>query len=139
LVEEAALSVAGAAASGLTLVDACKIFVMDAIHKEEEQKQIEARCHRFGQKNPVTVVNYFSPVSVESRIFSLRSDIKDKGTKVEAAEMEDGEDELVDSEDEDEGVIVVDENDSDDEGNNLELARKQTRRNLYLIGLINSV
>jgi len=130
---------AGAAASGLTLVDACKIFVMDAIHKEEEQKQIEARCHRFGQKNPVTVVNYFSPVSVESRIFSLRSDIKDKGTKVEAAEMEDGEDELVDSEDEDEGVIVVDENDSDDEGNNLELARKQTRRNLYLIGLINSV
>ena len=63
----------GAAASGLTLVAACKIFVMDAVHHEEEQKQLEARCHRYGQTKPVTVINYFSPVSVESRIFSLRS------------------------------------------------------------------
>ena len=65
----------GAAASGLTLVEASKIFIMDPMLHAEEEQQIHGRCHRFGQKRPVEVVTYFTPVSCESRILSLRSDI----------------------------------------------------------------
>ena len=54
-------------------------------------------------------------------------------------EEEDAEiDELVDSDDE--GVIHISQDDSDDEeGTSLEAMRKNTRRSLYFLGLVNSI
>lgn len=63
---------AGAAASGLTLTAACKMFFLEPFVRQEEEQQAFARCHRFGQINPVHVKVYFSLVSVESRLLEWR-------------------------------------------------------------------
>merc|ERR1712029_785583 len=56
---------AGAAASGLTLTAASKMFLMEPFSRQEEEQQAYARCHRYGQKNNVHVRVYYTPVSVE--------------------------------------------------------------------------
>jgi len=62
----------GAAASGLTLTDACKIFLLEPFVRQEEEQQAFARCHRYGQTRPVHVKVYYTPVSVESRLLEWR-------------------------------------------------------------------
>lgn len=62
----------GAAASGLTLTASCKMFIMEPMSRWEEEQQAYARCHRYGQENPVHVKCYFAPVSVESRLLEWR-------------------------------------------------------------------
>jgi hypothetical protein len=63
---------AGAAASGLTLTAACKMFIMEPFSRVEEEQQAYARCHRYGQRQPVHVKCYYVPVSVESRLLEWR-------------------------------------------------------------------
>jgi hypothetical protein len=63
---------AGAAASGLTLTAACKMFIMEPFSRVEEEQQAYARCHRYGQRQPVHVRCYYAPVSVESRLLEWR-------------------------------------------------------------------
>lgn len=63
---------AGAAASGLTLTAASKIFLMEPFNRQEEEQQAYARCHRYGQTKNVHVKVYYAPVSVESRLLRWR-------------------------------------------------------------------
>ena len=63
---------AGAAASGLTLTAASKLFLMEPFQRAEEEQQAYARCHRYGQKKDVHVKVYYSPVTVESRLLRWR-------------------------------------------------------------------
>jgi hypothetical protein len=63
----------GAAACGLTLTSACKMFIMEPFMKHEEEKQAYARLHRYGQTKPVEVKIYYHPVSVESRLLEWRN------------------------------------------------------------------
>lgn len=63
---------AGAAASGLTLTAACKMFLLEPFVRQEEEQQAFARCHRYGQKKEVMAKCYFCPVSVESRLLEWR-------------------------------------------------------------------
>ena len=63
---------AGAAASGLTLTAASKMFIMEPFLRVEEEQQAYARCHRYGQQHAVEVKCYYTPVSVESRLLSWR-------------------------------------------------------------------
>lgn len=64
---------AGAAASGLTLTVASKLFIMEPFLRVEEEQQAYARLHRFGQTSAVQVRCYFHPVSVESRLLAWRN------------------------------------------------------------------
>jgi len=63
---------AGAAASGLTLTTASKIFLMEPFSRLKEEQQAYARCHRYGQRNDVTAKVYYVPVSVEARLLEWR-------------------------------------------------------------------
>lgn len=63
---------AGAAACGLTLTAASKMFILEPFTKYEEEQQAYARLHRYGQKNEVLCKVYYSPVSVESRLLEWR-------------------------------------------------------------------
>ena len=63
---------AGAAASGLTLTRASKLFIMEPFNRQEEEQQAYARLHRYGQKADVRVKIYYAPVSVESRLLVWR-------------------------------------------------------------------
>jgi len=62
----------GAAASGLTLTVASRLFLMEPFTRQEEEQQAYARLHRYGQKKDVKVTIYFAPVSVESRLLFWR-------------------------------------------------------------------
>lgn len=68
---------AGAAASGLTLTTARKMFLMEPFTRYEEEQQAYARCHRYGQTRPVVCKCYYAPVSVESRLLEWRKRIGD--------------------------------------------------------------
>ena len=63
---------AGAAASGLTLTAASKMFIMEPFIRHEQERQAYARCHRLTQTKQVTVKVYYTPVSVESRLLQWR-------------------------------------------------------------------
>lgn len=63
---------AGAAACGLTLTAASKLFLMEPFLKNEEEQQAYARLHRYGQKKEVSCTVYYSPVSIESRLLEWR-------------------------------------------------------------------
>ena len=65
----------GAAASGLTLTAACKMFFLEPFVRQEEEQQAFARCHRYGQVHAVHAKVYFSPVSVESRLLEWRKQV----------------------------------------------------------------
>eukprot|EP00586_Coscinodiscus_wailesii_P023355 CAMPEP_0172520966 /NCGR_PEP_ID=MMETSP1066-20121228/292304_1 /TAXON_ID=671091 /ORGANISM="Coscinodiscus wailesii, Strain CCMP2513" /LENGTH=217 /DNA_ID=CAMNT_0013303797 /DNA_START=57 /DNA_END=710 /DNA_ORIENTATION=- len=72
---------AGAAASGLTLTAASKMFLMEPFSRQEEEQQAYARCHRYGQTRDVQVKVYYAPVSVESRLLRWRKrSVDDKMT-----------------------------------------------------------
>lgn len=73
---------AGAAASGLTLTAACKMFLMEPFVRHEEEQQAYARCHRYGQTKPVHCKCYYTPVSVESRLLEWRRRAVNEGTTV---------------------------------------------------------
>lgn len=75
---------AGAAASGLTLTAACKMFFMEPFLRYSEEQQAYGRCHRFGQKQPVVVKCYFAPVSVESRLLKWRKLVGEPSTTSDA-------------------------------------------------------
>ena len=62
----------GAAACGLTLTAASKMFIMEPLMKLEEEKQAYARLHRYGQTREVFCKVYYTPVSVESRLLDWR-------------------------------------------------------------------
>lgn len=65
----------GAAASGLTLTAACKMFFLEPFVRQEEEQQAFARCHRYGQVHAVHAKVYFSPVTVESRLLEWRKQV----------------------------------------------------------------
>lgn len=70
---------AGAAACGLTLTAASKMFIMEPFLKHEEEKQAYARLHRYGQTQPVDCKVYYAPVSVESRLLEWRKKASSSG------------------------------------------------------------
>eukprot|EP00536_Pseudo-nitzschia_multiseries_P008035 jgi/Psemu1/287532/fgenesh1_pg.197_\ len=63
---------AGAAACGLTLTAASRMFLLEPFRKHEEEKQAYARLHRYGQTRAVHCTVYYAPVSVESRLLEWR-------------------------------------------------------------------
>jgi hypothetical protein len=63
---------AGAAACGLTLTAASKMFILEPFIKHEEEQQAYARLHRYGQEKEVVCKIYYTPVSVESRLLEWR-------------------------------------------------------------------
>jgi SNF2 family DNA or RNA helicase len=71
----------GAAASGLTLTVASKLFIMEPFLRVEEEQQAYARLHRFGQTSAVQVRCYFHPVSVESRLLAWRNSAEELQSK----------------------------------------------------------
>lgn len=83
---------AGAAAAGLTLTAASKMFLMEPFLRQEEEHQAYARCHRYSQKHIVSVKVYYTPVSVESRLLEWRKRAKDssgaKGIDFDEGEFE---------------------------------------------------
>jgi hypothetical protein len=62
----------GAAACGLTLTDASKMFLMEPFLRHEEEQQAYSRLHRYGQTKKVECKVYYTPVSVESRLLEWR-------------------------------------------------------------------
>ena len=62
----------GAAACGLTLTDASKMFMMEPLSIYEQEQQAYSRLHRYGQTKHVECKVYFTPVSVESRLLEWR-------------------------------------------------------------------
>jgi SNF2 family DNA or RNA helicase len=62
----------GAAACGLTLTAASKMFILEPFIKHEEEQQAYARLHRYGQEKEVVCKIYYTPVSVESRLLEWR-------------------------------------------------------------------
>jgi len=150
---------AGAAASGLTLIEASKIFIMEPMARQEEELQAHARCHRYGQKRPVSVITYFTPLSVESRMLGLRADVmnleKERAKKdVKRMEDEEAAAALRDSDDEDDDDSDSDDDDDDepfvsmgeaagdgedDDVNQAEKARLEARKQLFICGLVNSI
>ena len=149
---------AGAAASGLTLVEAAHVFIMEPMMRQEEELQAHARCHRYGQKRPVSVRTYFAPVTVESRMLGLRADVmqleRERARKdasimqeTEAAEaLRDSDEEEKDDDSEDEGdedeIEGMGEAAGDGEDDDVvqgERARLEARRQLYVCGLVNTI
>ena len=112
---------AGAAASGLTLTRASKLFIMEPFSRQEEEQQAYARLHRYGQEADVHVKIYYAPVSVESRLLVWRRRSAEKMTSesnendaqfvynnklFENDLLEDADEESLQSNDEDEGNSV---------------------------------
>ena len=124
---------AGAAASGLTLIKACKIFLLEPFSRQEEEHQAYARCHRYGQQKDVRVRCYYSPVTVESRLLERRkkNQVTKDSTDIIFSTIKDEshdkafDDDMKDSEEEEE------EEESATESN------EDTRRSLFLLGLAN--
>jgi len=132
---------AGAAASGLTLTAACKLFLLEPFQRIEEEQQAYGRLHRYGQSKDVFVKVYYAPVSVESRLLRWR---KTAAQRMDAAALQrSGNGHLLTLKNEFEG----DETSSnfledggedanwDGESMSLELAEDNLRRR-FLIGLV---
>lgn len=118
---------AGAAASGLTLTAACRMFFLEPFVRQEEEQQAYARCHRFGQVHPVHAKVYFTPVSVESRLLEWRKQVATANrtdTKVVYTDLMEVDDT---SGDEDLDPAGKDHNEVDDQD--------ETAQTLFLLGL----
>jgi len=146
---------AGAAASGLTLTKASKVFLMEPFQRQEEEQQAFARCHRYGQEKDVSVKIYYSPVTVESRLLAWRRRSAEKlvaesGTSSsnyifsqldkddEDSETSDTED-LTESSSEEEEEEREEEEDQDEEsknGSEEEPTEEDTLRTQFLLGLV---
>ena len=137
---------AGAAASGLTLTAASKIFLMEPFNRQEEEAQAYARCHRYGQTRDVYVKVYYAPVSVESRLLRWRKRSADKfaaakngpnyvfsklyeeGSVIsETADGSAGEDETDDYSDEEQSSVTKEETAE---------VHEETLRTQFLLGLV---
>jgi hypothetical protein len=137
---------AGAAASGLTLTAASKLFLMEPFSRQEEEMQAYARCHRYGQTNNVHVKVYYVPVTVESRLLEWRKRAANKmadtptssGANYVFTELFDEEES--DDEDSDEDIDMVDRRSSDetdgDEGD--AETTEDRRRTQFLLGLVDA-
>jgi len=93
----------GAAACGLTLTDASKMFLMEPFLRYEEEQQAYSRLHRYGQTKKVECKVYFAPVTVESRLLEWRKKEKSTNTpdeKLVFAQLK-SDDESIASEEED--------------------------------------
>jgi len=156
---------AGAAASGLTLVEASKMFIMEPMARQNEEEQAQARCHRFGQKKEVHVTTYFAPCSVESRVLGLRADVVhlENETRRQAQRRLDDSEliDLVDSDEESGGeegeggrrrgggadsdgdddsfMDMEAEGAEEEEVGDNEKAKAEARRSLYLCGVVNTL
>mmetsp|Transcript_40151 Transcript_40151/g.82611 ORF Transcript_40151/g.82611 Transcript_40151/m.82611 type:complete len:886 (+) Transcript_40151:499-3156(+) len=141
---------AGAAASGLTLTSASKLFLMEPFSRQEEEQQAYARCHRYGQKKDVHVKVYYAPVSVESRLLEWRKKAAEEITTSGSSNStnyvftqlfdDEGEDDS-DSEDEMVSDDPPDSGSKKDEGNsNREESQtdEDNRRTRFLLGLIDA-
>lgn len=138
---------AGAAASGLTLTAASKLFLMEPFTRQEEEQQAYARCHRYGQTRDVHVKIYHAPVSVESRLLCWRKraqrQVGDAGANANYVFTElfekdqDMSESDGDDDDDGDGEGMIDEagsnegNDDDEEAN-----VDDSRRTQFLLGLI---
>ena len=152
---------AGAAASGLTLTAASKVFLMEPFQRQEEEAQAYARCHRYGQTRDVHVKVYYSPVTVEQRLLRWRRRAVEKlaaaepgGTNYvfsplfEEGESEDGSDtgdademsvESVEDRDEDEDDEEDDRKMSangEDVEDSAKVAEEDNLRTQFLLGLV---
>jgi len=140
---------AGAAASGLTLTAASKMFLMEPFSRQEEEQQAYARCHRYGQKKDVHVKIYYTPVSVESRLLRWRNRAATRlseacpyasPTKYVFKEMFEKEEEELDADDEDDVMDVMEEggdaNKGEDDIGEEEDDVEDNRRTEFLLGLI---
>ena len=63
---------AGAAACGLTLTDASKMFIMEPFHVYEQELQAYSRLHRYGQTKEVNCKVFYRACSVEERLLEWR-------------------------------------------------------------------
>lgn len=144
---------AGAAASGLTLTAASKLFLVEPFSRQEEETQAYARCHRYGQKNDVHVKVYYVPVTVESRLLEWRKRAASKmaatssGSNATYVFTELFEEEDSDDESSDDGVIDMTDEGLSDEGSGEESNKKSTgnaessedhRRTKFLLGLVDA-
>jgi len=77
----------GAAASGLTLTESRKVFLMEPLEYQEEEEQAYARCHRYGQGQDVSVKCYYCPVSIESRLLEWRKESSSKNKNIVYASL----------------------------------------------------
>jgi len=110
---------AGAAASGLTLTAASKMFLLEPFLHQSEEQQAFGRCHRYGQKRPVQVKVLYTPVSVESRLLAWRK----LGTATATDTMI---------------VYAKAVDDSDDEDDDADVPEEETDQTKFLLGLHNS-
>ena len=137
---------AGAAACGLTLTAASKMFIIEPFRKHEEEKQAYARLHRFGQKKAVTCKVYYTPVSVESRLLEWRRRAKSHSQKEEKTVYaplrhfnEEHKNEGDENDDASEQMIEEDENPSkDEEGSDDSQAVADENQTLFLLGMSSS-
>jgi len=65
---------AGAAAAGLTLVAARKVFLMEPFLSHGMELQALNRCHRIGQTRPVSCVTYYAARTIEERMLASRDE-----------------------------------------------------------------
>ena len=133
---------AGAAASGLTLTAACKLFLLEPFQRIEEEQQAYGRLHRYGQPKDVTVKIYYAPVSVESRLLRWRKTAAQRMNA--AARKRSGNDHLLtlkdefedgDSSSSDFGGDEGEDAEGDCDTTSLEIAEDNLRRR-FLIGLV---
>lgn len=138
---------AGAAASGLTLTAASKIFLMEPFNRQEEEAQAYARCHRYGQTRDVHVKVYYAPVSVESRLLRWRKRSADKFapakngpnyvfSKLDEEESVSDEAEDCSSSEEETDDYHSDEDESGDKEEETPEVHEETLRTQFLLGLV---
>lgn len=122
---------AGAAAAGLTLIKACKIFLLEPFVRQEEEQQAFARCHRYGQEKDVKVKCYYSPVTVESRLLEWRRQCQAQSGNAKISTVM-GDDDSDDDGDDDVGDIEVTREGTYEP----EEKSEDTRRSMFLLGLV---
>mmetsp|Transcript_1813 Transcript_1813/g.1717 ORF Transcript_1813/g.1717 Transcript_1813/m.1717 type:complete len:404 (-) Transcript_1813:151-1362(-) len=125
----------GAAASGLTLTVASKIFLMEPFSRQKEEQQAYARCHRYGQKNHVHIKIYYAPISVESRLLEWRK----KASKTISQSSANTKVVFTDLYEDSDADISVDEKDDimeSHQGGDINTTNEDTHRTMFLLNLV---